>query len=71
MLQIHNGGSKMHKKTLLAEVFCIFQHLLTQNPTNQGSLDTSRTYERLLENPKTEGSRELFQPENNFQLTTQ
>ena len=30
------------------------------------SLDSSRTYGRLLENPKTGGSRELFLPENDF-----
>ena len=29
-------------------------------------LDSSRQYERLLENPKTEGPRELFLPENDF-----
>ena len=51
------------QKTLLAEFFCIFEHLLTQNPTNQGSLDSSRTCGRLLENPKTESSR---LPENDF-----
>ena len=28
---------KKQKQNLLAEMFCIFQHLLTQNPTNQGS----------------------------------
>ena len=26
---------KKKKKKLLAEIFCIYEHLLTQNPTNQ------------------------------------
>ena len=30
------------------------------------SLDSSRPYKRLLENPKTGGSRDLFLPENDF-----
>ena len=62
------------KKNLLAEMFCILQDLLTQKTQlikALHSLDSSRPYERLLENPKTEGSRELFLPENNFQLATQ
>ena len=33
------------------------------------SLDSSRPYGRLLKNQKTEGSRELFLPENNFQTS--
>ena len=32
------------------------------------SLDFSRSYGQLLENPKTRGSRELFLPENNFKI---
>ena len=57
------------KKNLLAEMFCILQDLLTQKTQlikALHSLDSSRPYERLLENPKTEGSRELFLPENDF-----
>ena len=47
-------------------MFYIFQYLLTQNPTNQGSLHSCRSYERLLENPKTQGSRKLFLAKNDF-----
>ena len=28
---------QQQQKNLLAEIFCIFECLLTQNPTNQGS----------------------------------
>ena len=47
---------------------CIFECLLPQNPTNQSSnyLDSSRTYIRLLGDPKTGCLRELFVPENGF-----
>ena len=41
----------------MAETVCNFECLLTQNSTNQ---DSSRPYERLLENQKTEGSRNIF-----------
>ena len=37
---MHNGGSKMQKKTkkkLLTEIVGVFECLLTQNPTNQDS----------------------------------
>ena len=61
------------RKTMLAETLCIFQHLLTQNPTCHGSplswffqTILKNLIERLLENPKTEVSRELFLPKNNF-----
>ena len=49
----------------MAEIFYIFECLPTQNPTNQDShsLDSSRPYERLLENQKAGSSRELFLPE--------
>ena len=43
---------KKKKKKLLAEMFGSFQHLLTQNLTEEGSplsLDSSRSYQRLLE----------------------
>ena len=46
-------------KKLLAEIFCIFECLLTQNSTNQ---DSSRPCGRL--------SRELFLPENDFQTSS-
>ena len=47
---------------------CIFECLLTQNPTNKAvnSLDSSRTYGWVLENPAARGSRELFLPANDF-----
>ena len=32
-------------------------------------IDSSRSYKRPLENQKTEGSRELFLPENDFQTS--
>ena len=44
-----------------------FEFLLTQNPTNHGSLDSSRTYGRVLANLKTGGSTESFLLENDFQ----
>ena len=50
-------------------MFCILQDLLTQKTQlikALHSLDSSRPYERLLENPKTVGSRESFLPEKNF-----
>ena len=34
------------------------------------SLQSSRPYERLLENKKTEGSRESFLPENDFETSS-
>ena len=43
-------------KTLSTEMFCIFECLLTQNPTNQGS-QLSLNY--LINYSKTGGSREL------------
>ena len=59
------------KKKLLAEIFCIFECLLTQNPTNQGSqVYSSRSYGRLLENQKEGGSRDIFLPENDFQTSS-
>ena len=48
------AAQKRKKKKLLAEIFCIFECLLAQNPTNQihNSLDSSRPCERLWENKK-------------------
>ena len=34
------------------------------------SLDSSRSYERLLENPKTKASTELFLPGNDFKASS-
>ena len=57
-------AAKKFKKKFLAEIFCIFKCLLLQNPTNQGSLLSSRPYGRIIENLKTGGSKEFFLPEN-------
>ena len=57
---------------LLAEILCIFECLLTQNPTNQGS-KLSKFFQilwKLLENPNTGASMELFLPENNFKASS-
>ena len=54
-------AAQKRTKNLLTEIFGVFEHLLPQN-----SLDSSRPWERLLENPKTGGSRKLFLPENDF-----
>ena len=60
--------AQKHTEKLLTEIFGIFEYLITQNLTNQDSqlFDSSRPYGRLLENPKTWGSRELFMSENDF-----
>ena len=60
------------KKKLLGEIFGIYERLLTQNSSNQ-DLQLSwffRPYGRLLENPKTGGSSELFMPENDFKTSS-
>ena len=51
--------AQKHTEKLLTEIFGIFEYLITQNLTNQDSqlFDSSRPYGRLLENPKTWGSR--------------
>ena len=62
-------AAQKRKKKLVTEIFGFFEHLLTRNPTNQDSelLDSSRPYERLLENiSKRWGTEELFLPENDF-----
>ena len=50
-------------------MFCIFEWLLLKTYLIKflNSPYSSRPYGRLLENQKTEGSRELFPPENDFQ----
>ena len=47
-----------------------FECVLTQNKPIKihNSRDSSRSYRRLFENPKTRCSRELFLPENNFKI---
>ena len=55
------------KKKSLAEFFCIFECLLTQNIKIHNSFDFSRLYRRLLGNSKTWGFSELFLPENDFE----
>ena len=56
----------------MAEIFCIFECLLTQNPTKKvlNSIDSSRSYGRLSENPKTGASMELLLPENDFKISS-
>ena len=58
------AAQKRKKKKLLAEIFCIFECLLTQNPTNQihNSLDSSRPFERPSENKKIGALEKLFLP---------
>ena len=50
-------AAQKRKKKLLTEIFGIFEHLLTENPIIKihNSLDSSRPYLRMLENPKTGG----------------
>ena len=53
----------------MTNCFCLFARLLTCNSTQlkiHNYLDFSRTYWRLLENPKTWNSRKLCLHENNF-----
>ena len=53
----------------MTNIFGLFARLLSYNSTQlkiQNYLDFSRTYGRLLENPKTWNSRELCLPENDF-----
>ena len=58
-------------KKNLTNIFGLFARLLTYNSTQlkiQNYLDFSKTYGRLLENPKAWNSRELCLPENNFKI---
>ena len=53
----------------LTTIFGVFERLVTYNLTQlkiNNHLDSSRTYEKLLENPNTRNSRELCLPENDF-----
>ena len=65
-------GAQKRKKKLLAEMFCILNVYYPKTYLIKvfNSLDSSRPYERLLENHKTGGSRELFVPENCFQTSS-
>ena len=45
-------AAQKEKKTLLEEIFCILECLLTQNPTNQDSQVTPN-YSYLTNYPKT------------------
>ena len=60
------------RKRIVVRNFCIFEPLLTLNPTNKihNSLDSSRPYGRLLKIRKTGGSRELFLHENHYQTSS-
>ena len=59
------------RERIVVRNFCIFEPLLTLNPTNKihNSLDSSRPYGRLLKIRKTGSSRELFLPENHYQTS--
>ena len=49
------------KQIKIAEIFCFFELVFIQNKIKAlNSLDSSRPNGRLLENPKTGGSREHF-----------
>ena len=56
----------------MAEIFCIFECLLTKNPTKKAlnSIDSSKLYGRLLENPNSGASMKLFLPENDFKISS-
>ena len=56
---------KKKKKFFLTKIFDILECLITKTKLIKihNSLDSSRPYGRLLENPKTWGSRELLLPE--------
>ena len=63
------AAQKIKKKIVGRLLFFRFLNayeLKTQLIKAFNSHDSSRPYQRLLENPKTGGSRELFLPENNF-----
>ena len=59
---------KKKKKILLTEIFGFLKHFLTQTQLTKihNSLDSSRPYASLLENPRIWGSKELFLRENDF-----
>ena len=65
-------AQKRKKKPCWQKYFAFFNiyQSKTQLIKALHSLHSSRTYERLLENSKTEGSRELFLPENDFKTYT-
>ena len=60
------------KQKFSAKIFCIFNAYSskTHQIKSLNSLDTSRSYKKLLENQKTGGSRDLFLPENYFQASS-
>ena len=57
---------------MLAEPFFIFKCLLSQSPLTKAlsSLDSSKSYGRLLENLEPGTSTELFLPENDFKTSS-
>ena len=56
----------------MAEIFGIFECLLPQTHLMKTlySLDSSRSYGRVLENPKTGASRNLFLLESDFKISS-
>ena len=70
------AAQKRKKKTKTGKqiFFGIFECLFTpksiQTKLSTLLIDSSRSYKRPLENQKTEGSRELFLPENDFQTSS-
>ena len=66
------GKKKKKKKKNLAEIFGIFECLLPQTHLMKTlySLDSSRSYGRVLENPKTGASRNLFLLESDFKISS-
>ena len=64
--------AQKREKKLLAEIFCIFECLLTQNRSNQDSQLSwfFQTIRRLIENQKTGDSREFVFPENDFETSS-
>ena len=65
-------ATQKRNKKFSTEIVGIFECLLPRNPSYQSSLlfDFSRSYGRLLDNPKTGASRDLFLPENDFKTNS-
>ena len=69
------AAQKRQKKTPASRFFfgifeCLFTPKSIQTMLSTLLIDSSRSYKRPLENQKTEGSRELFLPENDFQTSS-
>ena len=69
------AAQKRQKKPPASRFFfgifeCLFTLKSIQTMLSTLLIDSSRSYKRPLENQKTEGSRELFLPENDFQTSS-